>query len=113
MMRADEDTEEYEENTEEYVNEYTRMEDYEKEKVRVDAGRGMKRSRSEVYVNEDVDVRCIPPALVEQKRSRQQMCASSEEQLAFVPSDGPEGESLSVPIIPSSRTNCRPSIRKE
>ncbi len=141
MPRADEDTEEYaateeyEEETEEYVKEYTRM-DYEKTKVvslasgrrheqaivvlgvRVEASRAMKRSSSEVYINEDVDVRCVPPALVEQKRSRQQGCASSDEerhlpqQLAFVTCDGPEGESLSGPIIPSSRTNCLPCIRK-
>ena len=151
MVRADEDTEEYaateeyEEDTEEYVKEYTQME-YEKQQVvslasgrrhvlggvRVDASRGMKRPSSEVYVNEDVDVRCVAPALVDQKRRRQEGCASSDEdivpvilitaepaaaclrnspqQLAFVPSDWSDGESHLGPIIPSSRMNCRPCV---
>ena len=110
MVRADEDTEEYaateeyEEDTEEYVKEYTRI-DYEKQKVaRLASGRrheqavvvlggvrvmdassrGMKRSASsEVYFNEDVDVpRCVPPVLVDQKSSRrQQGCASTDEDI--------------------------------
>ncbi len=95
MVRADEDTEEYaateeyEEETEEYVK----------------VVRAMKRSSSEVYANKA-------------KCSRQQGCASSDEdrhlpqQLAFVPCDGPEGGSLLGPSISSSRTNCRPCIRK-
>ena len=94
--------------------------------VRVDASRGMKRSSSEMYVNDDVDVGCVPPAHVDQKRSKQG-CASSEEiapgtppgarvhnlpqQLAF-PSDWAESESLFGPIIPSFefRINCGPCV---
>ena len=85
-------------------------------------GTSMKHSCSEIYVNEVVDGGCVPPAHVDQKRSKQG-CASSEEiahgtppgarlgnlpqQIPF-PSDRPEGESLSGAICPSSRTYCRP-----
>ena len=71
----------------------------------VDA-RGLKRSSSDIYVIEGVDVGCDPPARhVDQKRS------NLPQQHTF-PSDWPEGESLSVPISPSSRANCRPCIRE-
>ena len=154
MGRGDADTEEYaateeyEEDTEEDVKEYSTRMEYETQKVvslasgrheqaSVSLGgagassRGMKRSNSEVTVNEDVDVRCVPPAHADPKRSKQG-CASSDEeivhgitepacaaaclhdlpqQLAF-PSDWPEGEYLSAPIFPSFSTYCRPCIRE-
>ncbi len=140
MVRADEDTEEYaatekyEEDTEEYVKEYTRIDYEEKQKVarlasgrrheqaivvlgvRVDASssRGMKRSASsEVYFNEDVDVpRCVPPVLVDQKRSRrQQGCASTDEEIVPVVTAEPACAATclsSLPQQPASAACLRP-----
>ena len=129
------DPEEYEEETEEYVTECKPM-NTEKESVDILASgphepvivklgvnaRGMKRSSPEVNVNEDMDLRCVAPAHVDPKRSKQG-CASSPEiapvtkpkaclrdlphQLANAV-DWPEGEILSGPTCLTSRPCCRP-----
>ena len=122
-VHADEDTEEYvateeyEEDTEDYVKEYTLVaRDYENQKVVNLAPRGIKRSTSAMYVNQDVDVGGVLSPNLDLKR-RKQGYASSEEiapgtppgnRVHTLPVDWPEGESLWVPICPSSLTNCRP-----
>jgi hypothetical protein len=136
-VHADEDTleyvatEEYDEDTEDYVKENTLV-DYENQKVvniassrHVPAiqklggvARGIKRSTSVMYANQDVNVGDVPPAHLDLNRNKQG-CASSEEiapgtppgdRVHTLPSDWPEGESLLVPVFPSSFTNCRPCI---
>ena len=121
-VHADEDTleyvatEEYDEDTEDYVKENTLV-DYENQKVVNIASRPAIQKLGGVASGIQA-LHVCDVCHLELNRNKQG-CASSEEiapgtppgdRVHTLPSDWPEGESLLVPVFPSSLTNCRPCI---